>query len=61
MLSENIDVEFNDENADRFCKLQVYQSAKDTPAKARALSACMRAYQHSTQQVEQQNNQINDT
>ena len=60
MLSENIDVEFNDENADRFCKLQVYQSAKDTPAKSRAISACMRAYQHSQQQLQQQANQIDD-
>lgn len=60
MLSENIDVEFVDEDADRFCKMQVYQSAKDTPAKQRALSACMRAYQHSMQQQEQQINQIND-
>lgn len=41
MLSEDIDVEFEDENADRFCKLQVYQTAKDTPAKQRAISACM--------------------
>lgn len=60
MLSENIDVEFEDENADRFCKLQVYQSAKETPAKQRAISACMRAYQHSMQQQQQQVNQIDD-
>lgn len=60
MLSENIDVEFEDDNADWFCKLQVYQTAKDTPAKARAISACMRAYQHSMQQQQQQVNQIDD-
>ena len=59
MLSDNIDVEFVDDDADRFCKLQVYQSAKDTPAKQRAINACMRAYQHSQQQQEQQVNQIN--
>jgi hypothetical protein len=60
MLSEDIDVEFVDDDADRFCKMQVYQSAKDTPAKTRALNACMRAYQHSTQQLQQQVNQIDD-
>lgn len=60
MLSDNIDVEFDDDNADRFCKLQVYQSAKDTPAKQRAINACMWGYQHSTQQLQQQVNQIDD-
>ena len=59
MLSDNIDVEFVDDDADRFCKLQVYQSAKDTPAKQRAINACMRAYQHSQPHQEQQVNQIN--
>lgn len=60
MLSDNIDVEYVDDDADRFCKLQVYQTAKDTPAKQRAINACMRAYQHSAQQQIQQVNQIDN-
>ena len=60
MLSDDIDVEYVDDDADRFCKLQVYQTAKDTPAKQRAINACMRAYQHSVQQQIQQVNQIDD-